>query len=64
MNPLARLRSFISALLRRDRFEDGMRDELRFHIDAYADDLVRAAARASSSELSSPSRKSAGRAAA
>ena len=45
MNPLARVRSLISALLRRDRFEDGMRDELRFHIDAYADDLVRSGVR-------------------
>ncbi|MGH9329471.1 MAG: ABC transporter permease, partial [Vicinamibacterales bacterium] len=36
-----RLRSLLTALFRRSRFEDGMADELRFHVDAYADDLVR-----------------------
>ena len=35
-----RLRSFTSGLLRRDRVEDGMAQELRFHLEAYADDLV------------------------
>jgi predicted permease len=37
-----RLRSFLRATFRRDRFEDDMSAEMRFHIDAYADDLVRA----------------------
>src|SRR5688572_20108737 len=36
-----RLRSFARALFRRDRFEDNMADEMRFHMDAYAADLVR-----------------------
>ncbi len=31
----------MAAFLRRARFEDAMRDELRFHIDAYTDDLSR-----------------------
>ena len=38
----SRLRSLTAALFRRTRFEDGMADEMRFHLDAYADDLVRA----------------------
>ncbi len=37
----ARLRSFVVALFRRRRFEHDLSDELRFHIDAYAADLVR-----------------------
>ena len=36
-----RLRRFLGAALRRDRFEDGMADEMRFHLDAYAADLER-----------------------
>ena len=40
----ARIRSFFSGLFRRGRFESSMDDELRFHIAAYADDLVRAGA--------------------
>jgi predicted permease len=36
-----RLRSLLNALFRRGRFEEDMADELRFHIDAYADDLER-----------------------
>jgi len=36
----ARLRSLSAALLRRRHFEDALRDEMQFHIDAYADDLV------------------------
>jgi macrolide transport system ATP-binding/permease protein len=39
---LARLRSLFGALRHRARFEDHMREEMRFHIDAYADDLERA----------------------
>jgi predicted permease len=37
----SRLRSFVAALLRRRQFEHDLSDELRFHIDAYAADLVR-----------------------
>jgi predicted permease len=36
-----RIRSLVTALLRRRHFEDAMRTELRFHIDAFADDLIR-----------------------
>ena len=39
---LQRLRSWIGALWRRSAFEDGMADELRFHLEAYAADLERA----------------------
>jgi putative ABC transport system permease protein len=42
MGVLARLRSTLDVVLRRRRFEDHVSDELRFHLDAYADDLVRA----------------------
>jgi putative ABC transport system permease protein len=38
----ARVRSSVHALVRRRRFEDDMADELRFHIEHYAADLVRA----------------------
>ena len=38
----ARLRSFLAGLIHRNRFESSMDDELRFHMAAYADDLVRA----------------------
>ena len=41
---LARLRSFTAALRRRRHFEAGMDEEMRFHLDAQADDLVRAGA--------------------
>ena len=37
---LARLRSLFRALTRRQRFEDTLSEELRFHLDAYADDLI------------------------
>src|SRR5262245_16643516 len=37
----ARLRSFISAVRHRGRFEDQMRQELGFHIESYAEDLER-----------------------
>ncbi|HWB30538.1 MAG TPA: ABC transporter permease [Vicinamibacterales bacterium] len=37
----ARLRSFVTALFHRRRFEHDLSDELRFHLDAYAADLVR-----------------------
>jgi predicted permease len=39
---LARARSFWRTLWRRRRFEDDLDDELRFHVEARADDLVRA----------------------
>jgi predicted permease len=38
---LARLRSFARTLLGRDRFEHELRDEMRFHIEARAEDLLR-----------------------
>jgi predicted permease len=38
---LARLRSLARALVGRRQFEDDMSDEMRFHLDAYAADLVR-----------------------
>jgi putative ABC transport system permease protein len=37
----SRLRSWFNATLRRSRMENEMDAELRFHIDAYADDLTR-----------------------
>ena len=37
----SRLRSFLTAWTRRERFEDGLDEEVRFHLDAYAEDLVR-----------------------
>jgi predicted permease len=39
---MTRLMSILRALARRSGFEDGMSEELRFHIDQYAEDLVRA----------------------
>lgn len=39
---LSRLRSFVRAVFRRRRFEDDMSAEMRFHVDAYAEDLERA----------------------
>lgn len=40
MGLLHSLRSTLDVALRRRRFEDGVSAELRFHIDAYAEDLV------------------------
>ena len=37
----SRLHSFLTAWTRRERFEDSLDEELRFHLDAYAEDLVR-----------------------
>ena len=37
----SRLRSFLTAWTRRERFEDSLDEEVRFHLDAYAEDLVR-----------------------
>jgi putative ABC transport system permease protein len=41
MGLLHSLRSALNVALRRQRFEDGISEELRFHIEAYAEDLVR-----------------------
>ena len=41
MRPWSRLRSWVEATLRRSRMENEMDAELRFHMEAYADDLVR-----------------------
>ena len=38
---LSRLRSFLTAWIRRERFEDSLDEEMRFHLDAYTEDLVR-----------------------
>ena len=38
---LKRFRSLFRVLTARRDFEDGMTEELRFHIEQYADDLVR-----------------------
>ena len=37
----ARIRTFVRNLFRRGKFEQEMQDELRFHIESYADDLTR-----------------------
>ena len=37
----SRLRSFWIACTRRERFEDSLDEEVRFHLDAYTEDLVR-----------------------
>ena len=41
MTALARLHSWLRSVTRRSRVEAEMDDELRFHMEAYADDLVR-----------------------
>ena len=41
MGLLHSLRSTLAVALHRRRFEDGVSEELRFHIDAYAEDLMR-----------------------
>src|SRR5579863_10274428 len=41
MNLWPRLRSWTSAMLRRTRMEREMDEEMRFHIEAHAADLVR-----------------------
>ena len=38
---LPRLRSFLTILTQRQRFEDSLDDEMRFHLDALTEDLVR-----------------------
>src|SRR3989441_6788262 len=42
VNVLHRFRSFTNALLRRNRFEDAMADEMREHLDMRVEDLVTA----------------------
>jgi predicted permease len=42
LSVLHRFRSFSNALLRRDRFEDAMADEMRAHLDMRVEDLVAA----------------------
>jgi len=37
----SRLRSFLTAWTRRERFEDALDEEVRFHLDSYAADLFR-----------------------
>ena len=57
---IQRLRSVFRVLTRRRDFEEGMSEELRFHIEQYTDDLVRSgmsrekAARVIRAELGSP----------
>ena len=36
----ARLRSLVTALIRREQFEETLSEELRFHLDVYAADLI------------------------
>ena len=42
MGLLRSLRSTLAVAVRRQRFEEGISEELRFHIEAYAEDLVQA----------------------
>ena len=37
----SRLRSFLIAWTRRERFEDSLDEDVRFHLTAYAEDLMR-----------------------
>ena len=37
-----RLRSFMTTLIHRQRFEASLDEEVRFHLDAHTDDLLRA----------------------
>ena len=39
--PFPRLRSFLTAWTRRERFEDTLDEEVRFHLDAHTEDLIR-----------------------
>ncbi|HKT68888.1 MAG TPA: permease prefix domain 1-containing protein, partial [Terriglobales bacterium] len=41
MRTVVRIRSWVGALLRRRRMEREMDAELRFHIESYAEDLIR-----------------------
>ena len=38
---LPRLRSFVTTLVQRERFEDSLDEEMRFHLDAQTEDPVR-----------------------
>ncbi len=37
----SRLYSFLTAWTRRERFEDSLDEEVRFHLGAYTEDLIR-----------------------
>ena len=41
MTLIAQLRSIVAGVLRRNRIESSMSDEMRFHIEAYTRDLIR-----------------------
>lgn len=41
MEIFARLRSFLTTLTRRERFQDSLNDEMRFHLDAHTEALIR-----------------------
>jgi hypothetical protein len=41
MTLIAQIRSVVAGLLRRNRIEGSMSDEMRFHIEAYTRDLIR-----------------------
>ena len=38
---LPRLRSFLTTLAQRERFEDSLDEEMRFHLDGQTEDLIR-----------------------
>jgi predicted permease len=50
MTPFARLRSLAAGLLLRQRVENSLSDEIRFHIASYRDDLVRSGVPAGEAE--------------
>src|SRR5215471_11363973 len=41
MSPLARLRSWLKWMMKRPRLENELDTEVRFHLESYAEDLVR-----------------------
>ena len=41
MELFPRLRSFLTTLILRERFEDSLDDEMRFHLNAHTDELIR-----------------------
>ena len=47
---LSRLRSFLTTLIWRKRFEDDLAEELRFHLESHTEDLVRAGMRRAEAE--------------
>src|SRR5215467_1227699 len=50
MRLIAQLRSIVGGLLRRNRMESSMNDEMRFHIEAYTRDLIRSGVPADEAE--------------